>query len=98
MGTPLAILFEIVSHMLGEQNVPGVPAIHHPLRHVDTGTSHVGAFVYVHHATGGPIVDAHPNLQARIVLERAADLYRTLRRLLRTLIKDQRHAVAGWDL
>jgi uncharacterized Fe-S radical SAM superfamily protein PflX len=29
MRPPLAILFKIVSHMLGEKNVPGVAAIHH---------------------------------------------------------------------
>ncbi len=83
---------------MGEKDVPGVSAIHHPLRHVDAGTSHVGAFVHVDHATDGATVNAHPNLQTRIALERAADLYRTLRRFLGALIKDQRHAVAGGDL
>ena len=75
-----------------------VAAIHHSLGSVDAGPSYVGAFGHVYHTTDRSTVNAHPNLQARIVLERAADLYRTLRRFLRTLVENQRHAVAGGDL
>ena len=32
---PLPILHQIIGHMLGEEDVPGIAAIHHPLRHVD---------------------------------------------------------------
>ena len=32
MGAPLAILFEVVSYVLGQKDVSGVPAIHHALR------------------------------------------------------------------
>jgi hypothetical protein len=48
MGTPLAILFQIVRHMLGEQNVPGIPAIHHSLRQVDSRSRHIGAIKAVY--------------------------------------------------
>src|SRR6266478_350938 len=81
-----------------KKKVPGVAAIHHSLCRVDAASGYVGAFVHVHYTTDGPTVNAHSNLQARIVLERAADLHRTLRRFLRTLVKYQRHAVAGGDL
>jgi hypothetical protein len=37
-------------------------------------------------------------LQARSVLERAADLHRTLRRFLEALVEHQRHAIAGRNL
>src|SRR5262249_2125688 len=96
--SPAVEVFQIFSDMMGEKDVPGVATIHHPLRHVDACTSHVGAFVYVHHATNGATVNAHANLQMGIALKRTADLYRTLHRLLRTLVKHQRHAVAGGDL
>src|SRR6476620_10626416 len=96
--SPAFELFETLSHMTGKKNVAAVDAIHHPLCRVDAASGYVGAFVHVHYTTDGPTVNAHPNLQARIVLERAADLYRTLRRFLWTLVKDQRHAVDGGDL
>ena len=35
---PLLVFFQIFGHMLGQKNVPGVTAIHHPLRHVQAGS------------------------------------------------------------
>ena len=78
--------------------MPGVAAIHHPLRHVDSSAGEIGPFVYIHDPADRPAVDSHPKLQARMFLERAADLHRALRRRFRTGVKDQRHPVAGWDL
>ena len=95
---PTLVLFEIFGDVPGKQDVSGIPAIHHPLCRVDAASGYVGAFVHVHYTTDGPTVNAHSNLQARIVLECAADLHCTLRRFFRTLVKDQRHAVAGGDL
>src|SRR5438876_10467814 len=54
--SPALVFCQVLSHVMGEEDVPGVSAIHHPLRHVDAGTSHVGAFVYVDHATDGATV------------------------------------------
>src|SRR5215470_3318917 len=93
--SPAFVFCQVLRHMMGEKDVTGVAAIHHPLGHVDAGPSYVRAFVHVHHTTDWPAVNAHPNLQAPIVLERAADLYRTLHRLLGILVEDQSHAVAG---
>ena len=36
--SPLLVFFEIFGDMLGEEDVPGIAAIHHPLRHVDSRT------------------------------------------------------------
>src|SRR5205814_5977223 len=47
--------------------------------------------------TAWPAVNAHPDLQALVVLQRPADLKGALRRFLRTFIEHQRHAVAGRD-
>src|SRR5262245_45047649 len=95
--SPAFVFRQVLSHMTGKKNVPGVATIHYPPGHVDAASGHVGAFGHVHHTTDRSTVNAHPNLQARIVLERAADLYRTLRRFLRALVENQRHAVAGGD-
>jgi hypothetical protein len=63
--------------------VSRVAAIHHSLGHVDAGPSYAGAFGHVYHTTDRSTVNADPNLQARVVLERAGNLHRTLRRFLR---------------
>ena len=35
------ILFQIIRHMLRDQDVPRIAAIHHPLRDVDAGAGNV---------------------------------------------------------
>src|SRR5262249_54707988 len=96
--SPTFVFFQVLGYMTGKKDVPGVATIHYPLRHVDPGPSHIGAFVHVYHTTDWPVVNAHAHLQARVVLERAADLHRTLRWFLRALVENQPHAVAGGDL
>ena len=95
--SPLLVFFEVFRHMLGKQNVSGVTAIHHPLRHVDPGAREVGAFVYIDNPADWTAVDSHPKLQTGMFLKRPADLQRALRRRFRTGVKDQRHPVARWD-
>ena len=57
-----------------------------------------GRFVHIDHPANRPAVNPHPQLQAWMFLERAADLDRALRRRFRAGVKDQCHAVAGRDL
>src|SRR5882724_11438751 len=96
--SPAFVFGQVLSHVTRKKNVAAVAAIHHPLCRVDAASGYVGAFVDVHYTTDRPTVNAHPNVQKRIVLECAADLHCTLRRFLRTLVEYQRHAVAGGDL
>src|SRR5438552_8852646 len=77
--------------------MPGVPTSHHPLGHVKAGTSEIGVTIHIYHPTDGTAVHAHSNLQAWMRLERATDFNRALRRRFLTCVKDQRHAVAGWN-
>ena len=58
----------------------------------------LGRFVHIDHTADRSAVNSHAQLQARMFLERAADLDRALRRRFWTGVKDQRHAIAGWDL
>src|SRR5438477_6453814 len=95
--SPPLVFFEVFSHMFGEENVPGVAAIHHSLRYVKTGAGEIGPFVYINHAANRTAVDSHPKLQARMFLEGTADLHRALRRRFWTSVKDQRHPVPGRD-
>src|SRR6476660_1089680 len=46
---PLFIFCEVFSDTFRKQNVPRVPAIHHPLRYVDPGTSYVRLSGHVDH-------------------------------------------------
>ena len=75
--------------------MPGVAAIHHPLRHVDPGPGEVGAPAHVGHFAYRPAVNAHPHRNFRMLPERLGDLERAPRGLFRAVTKDQRHAVAS---
>jgi hypothetical protein len=77
--------------------VSGIGAVHYSLRHVNSRAGHVRPPVYVYQPTHWPAVDAHSDLQARMSLERATDLYRAMRRFFGTLVKDQCHPVATGD-
>src|SRR3954469_6743570 len=63
--SPALVILEVLSHMMREQDVPGVSAIHHPLSHVDAGAGNVGALVHVHDTTNRPAVNAHAQHQLR---------------------------------
>ena len=95
--SPLFVFSQIVGDAFGEKNVSGVAAIHHPLRHVDPSAREIGSFVYIDHAANWSAVDSHPKLQARMFIERPADLHRALRRRFGISVKDQHHPVASWD-
>ena len=92
---PLPVLHQIIRHVLGEKNVPGVAAIHHPLRHVDAGPGDVGAPAHVGHLAHRSAVNAHPHRKFRMLLERFGDLERAPGRFFRAVAKDQRHPIAG---
>ncbi|SRR6266851_650068 len=94
---PTLVFFEIFGRMFGEKNVPGVTAIHYPLRHVDPSSRDVRPLVHVHYPTDWPAVNSHPKLETRMFLERATDLHRGVRRRFRTRVKYQRHPIAGRD-
>ena len=81
--------------MFGDKDVSGVPASHDPLRHVETGAREIGMTIHIDHPAYRAAVNAHAKLQTRMLLARATDLDRALRRRFRTGVEDERHAVAG---
>jgi hypothetical protein len=95
--SPPLVFFQIFGDVLGKKNVPGVATIHHPFGQVDSSAREIRPFVYIDHAANGSAVDSHPELEARVFPERAADLHRALRRRFRIGVKDQHHSVASWD-
>src|SRR5439155_402346 len=88
---------EVLSDTLGKQNVPGVPAIHHPLRHVEAGPGEISATSYVYHAAHRTAMHSHPKLETRMLFQNAADFHRALCRPFRTRVKYQRHSIPGRD-
>ena len=44
---PPAVLCKIVGYAFGSQDVPGITAIHHPLRDVDAGAGDVLSLVHI---------------------------------------------------
>ena len=92
---PLPILHQIIGHVLREEDVPGIAAIHHPLRHVDAGPGDVGAAAHVGHFAHRPAMDSHPDRKFRMLPQRFGDLERAPRRFLRAVVEDQRHPIAG---
>ena len=91
MGTPLAILFKIVGHMLGEKNVSGVSAIHHSLRQVDSSARYIRTVVHVGNTAHRSAVDSHAHPQLRVASQRIAHLQRTGNRCVRRGRKNQGH-------
>ena len=92
---PLAVLLQIFRHAFGEQNVPGIAAIHDPLRHVNAGPGDVGAAADIRHFAHRTAMNPHPDRDLGVLLERLRNLDRTLHRFLRIVAKDQRHPIPG---
>src|SRR3989441_43217 len=95
---PMFVSFEIVGDVSGEKNVPGVAAVHHPLRHIKTGPGKVGLTVHIDYAANWATVHSHSKFYFRVFFERATDLERAFHWFFRALVKNQRHPVTGWDL
>src|SRR5258708_39668746 len=94
---PVRVLPEIVSDMLRHQNVSCVPTVHDALCDVDASASHVRFSGCIDDSADRSTVDAHSQLEFRILLQRAAYFQRAFRWGFWTIIKNQRDAVACRD-
>ncbi len=92
---PAAVLREIIGHAFGEEDVPGIAAVHHLLRDVDPGPGDVLALVHIGHVMHRSAVNANPQRQARFCAQSLADLERAIHRLFHGTSENQRHAIAG---
>ncbi len=77
---PVPVLGEIIRHAPREQDVPGVTAIHHPLRSVNSAAGDIGALVYIRDLVDGPTVNSHAHPNLPVSLQRLADLQRAMSR------------------
>ena len=98
MWPPSSVLLEIFRDSLRQQDMTGITTIHQSLGEINPHPSRIDPVVDVGHRAHWPAVHAHPDRQIAMVSQNAADFHGTLDRLLRTVIKDERHSVAGRNL
>ena len=58
--SPAVVLFQIIGHVLANEDVPGIAAIHHSLRQVDPGAGDVFSLVHIHYFIYRAAVNPHP--------------------------------------
>src|SRR5436190_24212623 len=91
----MAVLFQILRHMLADEDVAGITTIHHPLRDVDSSSRDIGATTYVYHAANRAAMDPHAQLQLRVFTRGTANFQRALHRRFGSVVKDQCHTVTS---
>ena len=85
---PLAILLEVLRNPSRKEDVTGITAIHHPLRHVDPGAGDVGPPTHVGHFAHRAAMNSHSHRDLRMLLQRFGNLERATRRFLGAVAKD----------
>src|SRR4029077_11149236 len=98
MWPPSSFLLEIFRDSLRQQDMTGIATIHQTLSEVNPDSGRVDPIVYISDCAHWPAVHAHAARQIGMVSQNTADFHGTLDRLLGTVIKDQRHSVAGRNL
>ena len=63
VGLPMLILLQILGDTFRKQNVSGISAVHHPLRHVNSGAGNVRPFVDINDTADRAAVHAHSQRQ-----------------------------------
>src|SRR6266487_4386959 len=76
--------------------MPGIAAIHHSLRNIDSRTGYVRFLINVRDSVDWTAVNSHPQLDAGMILQRSANLERAPGRFFRTVEENERHPIAGW--
>ena len=81
--------------MLGEKNVPGVAAIHHPLRHVYPGAGDIRLFVQIGDRINRTAVDSHSDPKFGMLLELLTDFQRAADRRFGASAEHKGATIAG---
>src|SRR5207237_6179918 len=98
MWPPSSVLLEIFRDSLRQQDMTGITTIHQSLGDINPDPGRIDTVVDVGHRAHWPAVHAHPDRQIAVVPQNPADFHGTLDRLLWTVIKNERHSVAGRNL
>src|SRR6187549_854381 len=82
--------------MRRQKDVPGITAIKHSLRDIDSRSCKVRFIINVSDSIDRATVNPHSQPNLRMILQRPANLERTPRRFFWTVKKKQRHPVSCW--
>ena len=89
------MLFQIFSHMFGDEDVTGITTIHHPLRHVDPGAGNVLALVHIDHFVDRSAVDPHSQRDPRMFFQGSRNFQSALRRCFGICLENKRHPITS---
>ncbi len=92
---PVPVLGQIFRHMPRQKNMPGIAAIEHPLRDIDSRSCKVRFVIHIGDSVDWTTVDPHSHLNMRMVLQGPANLERTSHRFLGAAKEKERHSVSG---
>src|SRR5258705_11323252 len=92
---PLWVMLQVIGDAFGNQNVPRIAAIHHPLRDVNPSAGNVGLLVEVGYLVDRSAVNSHANVKFGMIFQRFADLERAQNGRFETVSKNERAAIAG---
>jgi hypothetical protein len=91
---PVPVLGQIFRHMPRQKNMPGIAAIEHPLRDIDSRSYKVRFVVNIGDSVDRATVDPHPHLNVRMILQGPANLESTSHRFFRAVEEKERHPVS----
>ena len=80
--------------MSGQKNMPGIAAIEHSLRDIDSRSCKVRFIVHISDSADWAAVNSHPHLNVRMILQSFANLECTSHRFFRAMEEKERHPVS----
>ena len=90
----MPVLGQIFRDVCGQENMPGIAAIEHPLGDIYSRSCKVCFIVYIGNSVNWATVNSHPYLNVRMILQGPANLESTSRRFFRTVEEKERHPVS----
>jgi hypothetical protein len=61
---PMPVLAQVLRHVRRQKNMPGIAAIHHALRNIDSRTGYVRFLINIRDSVDGTAVNSHPQPDA----------------------------------
>jgi hypothetical protein len=92
---PMPVLTQVLRYVRGQKNMPGITAIHHTLRNIDSRTGYVRFLVNIGDSADWTTMNSHPQSDSGMILQCSANLERTSRWLFRTVEENERHPIPG---
>jgi hypothetical protein len=92
---PMPVLTQVLRYVRGQKNMPGITAIHHTLRNIDSRTGYIRFLVNINNSVDRAAVDSHPQPDPGMILQCSANLERTSRWLFRIVEENERHPITG---